>query len=146
MTINAWANSADVSEITQVEVDDAMILAAQGIVESVCHRTYKQVLFKKTDIGWLRKAVAYQAAWMSFQPDLFFRTGTTNTSGDGISMTVATKADNYLAPLAGRAIKNLSWMRSRSVRVRTPFLDGSSSTTPLDPSLADDSNLPWDPM
>lgn len=145
-TLNAWATASDVVEITQVEVDDPTIMAAQNIVESVCHRRYKQVLMRKSDLEWLRKAVSYQAAWMSFQPDLFFRSGTSNTAGDGQSQTLNTKADTYLAPLAGRAIKNLTWMKSRGLRVRTPFLDGDRSVGPLDAALADDSNLPWERM
>lgn len=144
--VNAWAQDSDVASITGITVDDGTILAAQSIVENVCHRLFGIGKFRARDTEWLRKAVAYQAAWMSFQPDLFFRVQASNVSGDGQSATSRTKADVYLAPLAGKAIKNLSWMKSRSLRAQTPFMDGARAYAPLDPALADDSNLDWGPM
>lgn len=79
------------------------------------------------DLMWLRYGLAYQAVWMPSQAGLLQRDMTKSLSQDGLSVTFdtdqGTERTMMLAPLALRSLKQLSWQKSRSLRVRTPFID-----------------------
>lgn len=75
------------------------------------------------DLLWLRYGLAYQSTWMTQQPGLLYRAGVTSISQDGLSTNFADARAIMLAPLAVRALKQLSWQKSRSLRVRVPFID-----------------------
>jgi hypothetical protein len=67
------------------------------------------------DAEWLRRATAWQAAWLAGQPGHAERSTVTSVNQDGLSVTYADQASIVLAPRARRAIRNLSWMGSRSI-------------------------------
>jgi hypothetical protein len=69
------------------------------------------------DAAWLLKAVIHQAIWLAGQPGNQGRTSVTAVSQDGMSVTLQDATAVILAPRARRAIKNLSWMGTRSVRI-----------------------------
>lgn len=68
------------------------------------------------DRRWIKMATAYQAIWM--RPKrltlLQYRESHKDTSADGVRTSRTTDADIMLAPLAARALRNLSWIGDRS--------------------------------
>lgn len=79
-----------------------------------------------TDLMWLRYGLAYQAVWQVAQPGLLTRDNVKSLSQDGLSVTFGDDGGErvlMLGPLALRSLKQLSWQKSRSLRVRTPFID-----------------------
>jgi hypothetical protein len=117
--MTGWATTADVLAITGTATTDANLALAQAIVEDHVNRTPEAVGAMRTrDLNNLRKAVAWQAIWLAGQPGLLQRVGTTGISQDGLNVTYSSRADLLLAPLAQRALKNLSWMGSRSIQIR----------------------------
>lgn len=61
------------------------------------------------DRTWLAMATAYQAAWT--KPGLLeYRESHTSTSADGVQVSRESDSQIMLAPLASRALRNLSWI------------------------------------
>lgn len=129
----AWANMAQVYSITGVQVTEQEIQDAQMVVELHCGRTVAGMgnddsRLKPRDLTWLQKAVAYQATWQRDQPGYQERHWIKEIIQDGTNIVYASsgEASNVaflnLGPLAARAIKNLSWMKNRSLRLRTPTM------------------------
>lgn len=109
-----WATISDVQTITGTTVDATRLGEAQGIIELYVGRTIESTRWlQASSLRWLQKAVAYQAAWMEAQPDLFVRTSV-DTFGSRTDL-VKFKADSQLlAPLARRALKRLRWKGTHS--------------------------------
>jgi hypothetical protein len=158
----AWATTDDcVTYAGSVPVaappmtsDGAGTLAlAQSIIETTVNRTEDANGSMRTrDLKTLARAVAFQAIWLPSQPDLLSRVGAQGVSQDGLTAQFRSAADQLLAPLAQRALKNLSWMGTRSVRfgTRTPRLPdrslaGYTASTFLS-SGADPDYLGWEPL
>jgi hypothetical protein len=120
----SWASVEDVAAITGKTVTDDQVMSAQFVIDLYSNRTpAASALMSNRDKVWLQRAVAYQVVWMLAQPDFYSRTQITKLAQDGLSTEFASKAALHLAPLAERALKNCSWLRSRSLRIRTPFTD-----------------------
>lgn len=128
-----WASPAQIYNITGVEVTDQEIQDAQMVVELHCGRTAAgmgttDARLRPRDLDWLRKAVAYQAAWQRDQPGYLERHWIKEIIQDGTNIVYASsgEASNVaflnLGPLAARAIKNLSWMKNQSIRLKMPTL------------------------
>lgn len=115
----AWATVTDVGDITGVSVDAATVAQAQGVIEVYANRTDDATDgFSARDLGWLKRAVCWQAAWLKDQYGYTSRQRARSTSQDGTSITRVADSDQDLAPLAARALKNLSWLGSRTTRAR----------------------------
>lgn len=115
----AWATTSDVTTITGATVTSGDVTVAQSVVETYVNRSEDAVNgFTERDLGHLRKAVAFQAAWLAGQPGYLTRMGATSVQQDGLSTTLTNPADMTLAPLAQRAIKNLTWMGTRTIHRR----------------------------
>lgn len=145
LSIPTWCTAAEAGLITNKVMTEDNVVASQQIVETVTNRTpAASANIGKRDLIWLKRAVAYQAAWMLTQPDLFGRSAVQGVDQDGMRAMFSSKAAVYLAPLAIRAIKNLTWIKTKSLRVKTPFIDASldGATNPL----IDDSLWVWSPM
>ena len=149
-----WANPAQVYSITGEEVTDQEIQDAQMVVELHCGRTAAgmgtdNTRLRDTDLGWLRKAVAYQATWQRSQPGYMERHWIKEIIQDGTNIVYASsgEASNVaflnLGPLAARAIKNLSWMKNRSLRLRTPTMGRTMGYIDY---KRDDDHPGWRPM
>ncbi|WP_274029454.1 hypothetical protein [Streptomyces sp. MMBL 11-1] len=118
-----WASIQDVVDITGATVTDAQLRRAQYVIDLVSGRTYEihTVLVEEgrtRDLRWLKQAVAYQAAWMAAQPDMFTRLNLTSVNQDTAQAQMGASALT-LAPLARRALHQVSWQGTRSVQVRT---------------------------
>ena len=139
----SWTTPNQVLQITGQEVTSQAVDVAQGIIELVSSRSFSDsIRIRARDLAWLGKAVAYQAAWQGSQPDIFTKSAYDSVSQDGFSGKLFNKSGNYLGPLAERALKNCSWLRSRSLRMSNPFVDGDIDIS-IDP-LGDDSILNWE--
>lgn len=128
-----WASIAQVYSITGVEITEQELSDAQMVIEMHCGRTAAgmgtdNTRLRDTDLGWLRKAVAFQAVWQRQQPGYQERHWVKEVIQDGTNVVYASsgEASNVaflnLGPLAARALKNLSWMKNRSLRLKTPTL------------------------
>jgi len=119
-----WATIADCTAVTGTTPTAETLALAQSMVEDYVDRE-PSVELTTRDAAALRKAVAYQAAWLPGQPDILSRVKAKSLSQDGMSVTFDHAADQFLSPFAQRAIKRLSWMGTRSVWTGGPVAAGS---------------------
>lgn len=123
-----WATPEECAAITGTTPDDATLVLAHATIRAHINRTEAEVaaLVVARDLEWLREAVAWQAAWLPGQPGILQRVGVQGVNQDGLNAQYRSAADQVVAPLAQRALKNLSWMGSRSLRTstRTPRASG----------------------
>lgn len=114
--VETWATVDDVLKYARGTVDEADLIAAQANIDMVAERLPADAeRIGARDQYWLKLAVSYQAKWLAAQPDAFDRldlttTGQSSASGDDTWLV--------LAPYAKWALRNVSWLRSRSLRVR----------------------------
>ena len=135
----SWASIADVEETTGKTVSEAQLLQAAATIELHTGRPYNEDVAAKTsvrDTHWLKRAEAYQAAWMLAQPDAFARSNVTQVAQEGGGTTGLTHDALTLAPFAKKAINRLSWRRSRSVQAQPFVPDGG----------VDDDDADWQPL
>ncbi|MFD8067922.1 hypothetical protein [Streptomyces parvulus] len=110
-----FATVDDVYEIAGVSVDLATLKKAQAIIETASGRP-AELVTNDTDILWLRKAVAYQCAYMEEDPTSVFEQPNLESYSHGDDKMVMGNKDVWLAPLAQKAIGNVSWRKSRIIR------------------------------
>lgn len=146
MATNSWAQAADVASITGVTVTDAQVMQAQAIIDMFSARTYDALSRIGTrDLHWLKLATAYQCVWMLSQPDLFTRLDFATIAAG--SRPVQLKDDSLrIAPFAAKALKRCSWLRSRSLHVRSPFTDGLTPISSDPDSAGNDFFQLWQGM
>lgn len=119
--VDAWATAQTVLDTTGVTVTDAQLAQAQDDIEIASGRMYADTGRLRTrDLYWLGRAVARQAAWAAGQFGLETRLDATQIQQDQVS-TMLTGDGLVLAPMAARALKRVSWMRSRTIHVRAPI-------------------------
>ncbi len=113
-----WATAEDVQALTGKVVGDDVIQQATGVIElSQGGRlaALDSTTVSGRNLDWLRRAVAYQAAWMVDQPGSFERMDVTTSTQDGASATMKPDA-LVLAPLARRCLKRLTWRGMRTIQ------------------------------
>jgi hypothetical protein len=141
--VDAWATAQQVLDTTGVSVTDAQLGQAQAAIQVFTNRIYADTERIRTrDLHWLGQAVAYQAAWIAGQFGLETRLDATQIQQDQVSTTL--QGDGLvLAPMAARALKRVSWMRSRTVHIRSA-VEGAG---PVGNVLSDsaDGSLAWAP-
>uniref|UniRef100_UPI001F3C9399 hypothetical protein n=1 Tax=Streptomyces alboviridis TaxID=67269 RepID=UPI001F3C9399 len=98
-----YATIADVEEIAGITVDTATLTKAQAIIETASGRPAEQVT-NETDVLWLRKAVAYQCAYMEEDPTAVYEQPNMESVTQGQNKMVFGDKAVWLAPLAERAI------------------------------------------
>ena len=142
--VDAWATAQQVINTTGVSVTDAQLLQAQDDIEIFTNRIYADTARIRTrDLYWLGRAVARQAAWIAGQFGLETRLDATQIQQDQVSTTL-TGDGLVLAPMAVRALRKVSWMRSRTVHIRSA-VEGSGPL--VGNALADssDDSMVWAP-
>lgn len=141
--VNAWATVQDVTDATGVTVTAQQLAQAQSDIEIFTNRIYADTARIRTrDLHWLGQAVARQAAWIAGQYGLETRLDATQIQQDQVSTSL--KDDGLvLAPMAARALRRVSWMRSRTLHVRSAV----ESAGPIGNVLSDgaDDSLAWAP-
>lgn len=145
--VDAWCDAETALAVTGVEVTDAQLGTAQAAIEVMSGRTYGDTdRIRPRDLYWLQRAVAYQAVWAALQPGLEARMDLTSTTQDSVSASLTGDAV-VLAPMAARALNRLSWRRSRTVHIRSPFVDGSGPWLGANPLLESNDDLErWTPL
>ncbi|WP_435279332.1 hypothetical protein [Streptomyces sp. 1222.5] len=142
--VSAWATAQDVIDATGVTVTDQQLAQAQAAIEVFSNRVYPdRERMRARDLYWLGRAVAFQAAWVAGQFGLETRLDATQIQQDQVSSTL-TGDGLVLAPMAKRALQRVSWMRSRTVHIRSA-VEGAGPL--LGDPLADgiDDSLVWAP-
>lgn len=114
-----FATISDVQSIVGMSVDNAGLLRAQAIIETAAGRP-EEMITGVTDLLWLKKATAYQCAYMEDDPTSVFEQPNMESVTQGETKMVMGDKDVWLSPLAQRAIGNLSWKKSRSIKTE-PF-------------------------
>jgi hypothetical protein len=147
-----WCTVADVLQLTGRTVDLPQVLQANAILELHLGRTYVELVatpdngghvkIGRRDLEWLRRACAYQCAWMTAQPDMYTRLDMDAVSATGRPIQLKDRALT-LAPLARKAIERVSWLRSRSLHIRSPFQDGMGPISPNAAAEANDAYETW---
>lgn len=131
----SWASISETQSYTGIAVSQDHIDMAQAMIELFADVIYDQSdKISTKNLRLLKMAVAYQAAWIVDHPDLFTHTDVTSINQDGIFYVHAHENAYLIAPMARRALKRLSWMRNKSIRVRPStnrliskkFVDGSN--------------------
>lgn len=119
-----------VQNVTGLSLTLGQIQQGQQVLNMFSNYTPESSGFnmRPKDLMLLRYGLAYQAAWMTQQPGVLYRSEIDQLSQDGLSTHWMDPRAIMLAPLALRSLKQLSWQKSRSLRVRTPFIDDQ---TPL---------------
>lgn len=145
-----WATAEDVKALTGVVLTseegetpaeliqaEAVISLKLGVIPGEAPRIGGR------DGHFIRSAVAYQAAWLRDQPDLFTRLDVDALSQDGQSVTP--RGDGLvLAPLAKLALRRVSWRApSRSITAST---SGRVSGSDLEDYLPNGEPVGWRPM
>lgn len=149
----AWATSPETLSYTGLLVSEDTLDSAQAMIELFADTTEASSdagLISPKNLRLLKLAVAYQAAWMTSQPDLFTRSDVGLLSQDGISFTSPHANSGILAPMARRALDRLSWRRNRSQRIRPKRPNnvgtGDWSDPTNDDASLEDNTLGWESM
>ncbi|MDQ0758700.1 hypothetical protein [Streptomyces canus] len=142
--VNAWASAQDVITATGVTVTDQQLAQAQSDIEIFTNRIWDDTpRIRARDLYWLGRAVARQAAWLAGQFGLETRLDATQIQQDQVSTTL--QGDGLvLAPMAARALRRVSWMRSRTVHIRSA-VEGAGPLVGNALSDAADDSLVWAP-
>ncbi len=115
-----WATETDLLSYLGVSLQDPRYLTlANTDITIYANRTESaSAAISSRDLLSLKLATCYQAAWLPSQPDALTRVNVQSTTVDGESVRFGSEAQQNLAPLAIRALKNLSWKGSRTLRLR----------------------------
>lgn len=113
-----WASVAEVLAITGQGVETVDVAVASGVIDIYANRTESASAgLMARDLGWLKSATAWQCVWQKDQPGYEARSVASSYSQDGLTVSHTAEWNVALAPLAARALKNLSWKGSRTLRV-----------------------------
>jgi len=142
--VNAWATPQQVIDTTGVSVTGQQLAQAQSDIEIFTNRIWADTeRIRARDLHWLGQAVARQAAWLAGQFGLETRLDATQIQQDQVSTSL--QGDGLvLAPMAARALRRVSWMRSRTVHIRSALESAGVAVNPL--ADASDDQQAWTPL
>jgi hypothetical protein len=116
-----WATPAEATSITGQTITQAQLDVAYHVIEIYAGAVINsRANLTNRDLRLLKKAEAYQAAWMAAQIDLTGRSDADLVSQDGLQYSKGDQDMHILGPLAKRAIGKLSWCRTRTINPLTP--------------------------
>jgi hypothetical protein len=113
-----FANITEVKTITGKIVKADLVQRAQYAIEAYVGKFEAEVTNTK-DIEVLKRAVAYQAAYMLNNEDIVFEQMAVSTTGQNDAYTSFKQGDSispFIAPMAVMICAKLSFMRSRSIK------------------------------
>jgi hypothetical protein len=93
------------------------------------------------DQYWLKCATAWEAAWVTDNPDTFSSFDVATLSQSGQSATLLSDG-LIVAPMARRCLKWVTWMKTRSVKIQRPF----PYARLINPTVNDDLGRPWNSL
>jgi hypothetical protein len=142
-----WCTLDDVKAVTGITVTTDVLLQAGSAIDIAAARPYAvdHERIGSRDLYYLKLACSYQAAWLASQFDAFQRMDIT-ALGQSRSITQFGPNAMTLAPNTKKALKRVSWLKARSLHIRSPFTDGQGAIG-MDPmSSAVDGMYPWSPL
>lgn len=111
-----WATPAEASSITGEVITQAQLNVAYYVIETRAGVvTAAREKLTNRDLRELKKAEAYQAAWMAGQIALMSRSDADLVSQDGLQYSKGDVDMHILSPLAKAALSKLSWLRGRTI-------------------------------
>lgn len=161
--MSTWASIGETQAYTGIAVSQDHLTMAQGMIELFSDVVYNQTadasgapIIGAKNFRLLKMATAYQAAWITEHPDLFTHTDIQSINQDGIFYVHSNENSYLIAPMARRALKRLSWMRNKTIRIRPSrnrvlrkqyVQDDTSSIQYIEPgfnySPQQDDSQPW---
>ncbi len=150
-----WASPAEATAITGQTIVQSQLDVAYHVIEMFAGAVINsRANLANRDLRLLKKAEAYQAAWMAAQIDLTGRSDATLVSQDGLQYSKGSEDMHILGPLAKKALTKLSWMRTRTIDPLTPEqalalrnkVVAETYGTMSSDDLEDDPFHPWRPM
>jgi len=118
----------EVQRVSGVSVSADILRRAQTVIDLICGRELDDAKLNERvntrDLGRLKLAVAYQAAWMDAHPEVFSTMDVASIDQDDLNVKFRDNPEaQLLAPLAKMALSRVSW-RNRgmaSVSVNSAF-------------------------
>lgn len=113
-----FVTTAQVKTITNKVVDDALVQRAQYAIEAYVGKFESEVTDTR-DIEILKRATAYQSAYMVNNEDVVFEQMSVSTTGQNDAYTTFKQGDSvspFIAPMAVMICNRLSFVRSRSIK------------------------------
>lgn len=113
-----FVTTAQVKTITNKIVDAALIQRAQYAIEAYIGKFESEVT-ETRDLEILKRATAYQAAYMLNNEDVVFEQMSVSTTGQNDAYTTFKQGDSaspFIAPMAVMICNRLSFARSRSIK------------------------------
>jgi hypothetical protein len=117
-----FVNVSEVKDITGYDVTGADIIRAQHIIEAFVGRNETEIS-GADDNALMAKAVAFQAAYMQDNYDRVYQQVAMTSFGQldsQMALDIGMEAP-FIAPLAVITLRNVSWLRSRSVKTGAMF-------------------------
>jgi len=116
VTVVSWGvTPTDVQNVTGASATATQIAMADSIVTIVANRTAAASGgMSPRDITWVQHAVCWQARWLAGQAGVEIRNEFDSLTQDGLSVQTSAQWAKYLAPLAARALRNLSSKGART--------------------------------
>ena len=112
-----FTTANEVKTITGKVVDSGLIQRAQYVIESYIGKFESEVSDTK-DLQLLKRAVAYQSAYMLNNEDIVFEQMAVSTISQNDSSTTFKQSDQnspFVAPMALMVCEKLSFIKSRSI-------------------------------
>lgn len=113
-----FTTATQVKTITGKIVNAALIERAQYAIEAYIGKFESEITVAK-DIEILKRAVAYQSAYMLNNEDIVFEQMNVSTTAQNDASTTFKQGDStspFIAPMAVMICNRLSFMRSRSIK------------------------------
>lgn len=119
----AWCTVADVLAYTGLAVSSSNVTTAQGSIEALIHRVWRDTDASKRDFYWLSRAVAWQAAYHAAHPELLTMMDVQSISQDGLSITFKSSGTPMAmySPTALRFLSALFRGSNTTVRFNSAF-------------------------
>src|SRR4249920_3078139 len=118
-----WATAADVTTYTGTSLSafpdpNACLALANSTITIYCNRSEAaSASVSDRDLLALKMATAFQVAWLTQQDDYLTRVNFESSTIDGESVRFSGEQQQNLAPMARRALRNLSWKGSRTLSI-----------------------------
>ena len=112
-----FTTTTEVKTITNKIVKSDLIQRAQYAIEAYVGK-FEADITDTTDLQILKRATAYQSAYMLNNEDIVFEQMAVSTTGQNDAYTTFKNGDTtspFIAPMAVMMCSRLSFMRSRSV-------------------------------
>lgn len=112
-----FANTNDVKNITGKIVSSQLVTRAQYVIETYIGKLEADVTNTR-DIELIKRAVAYQSAYMNDNEDIVYEQMSVSTTGQNDAYTTFRNNDKsspWIAPLAVMTCEKLSFIKSRSI-------------------------------